>query len=96
MRQMRDSLAPKGYELIPINLGDSAAMVQRFVAHNDVTSPVLIESRFDSTGVAGIYRVATGTFYLVDVAGRIVYAGHYDRAAFNRALETLGVYKPPR
>src|SRR5262245_54933882 len=91
--------------MIIVDAGDPAADMKRFVEHNALTSPFLIDSpteekdgRATAWKVYEQYHAHYGTQYFIDGKGQIIEA--HSKEDFNEVmlrarLAELGVGKPP-
>jgi hypothetical protein len=82
----------KGLQLVAVNNGDSKATINRYVAQNKFSFPIVLgdqgsPSVFEKFGVE-----AFPTNYLLDSRGRVVYRSiGFDETGLRTALAKLGV-----
>jgi hypothetical protein len=83
-------LKEKGFNLLAVNQGDSAATIQKYVKEGGFTFPIVVGGR---GSVFEQYHVeAYPTNYLLDAHGKVVYRSlGFDENGLRAALEQMGL-----
>jgi peroxiredoxin len=90
---MYAELKDKGLELIAVNSGDSADTINKYVAENKFTFPIVMGERDGADSVFKQYGVqAYPTNYLLDGNGNVVFRSvGFSEKDLRAALEKLGL-----
>lgn len=89
---MYKKLKPQGFQLVAVNMGDSAKTIKSYYKTGGFTFPTVMTS-FDKGNISEKYNVsAYPSNFVIDAKGKVVFSCvGFDEAGIRKALAKLGV-----